>query len=237
MSGEINWKMKYTELKYKYMSAVDMAFRLGVEEGMKQGQLDSANQQLAQAQEQAAGAAAGGGAPGAGGDPSMGQGAGGQLPGGKMNNNGAPGVPDTGGVDKSGAASVQPNPVSENPAGSELDQHIAKLESMIAKSEQFDINDLKGTINDLKSLQKSHKEQLELRKSQMAISGIAKAMHKPQYKFGVQASHNLNATAKSAANMQHEIVSDVFKKWEEEEKKASKDILSTLNIEGIVKGE
>ena len=243
MSGEINWKMKYTELKSKYMNAVDMAYRLGVEEGLKQGQLDSANQQLAEASAQQQDQAAGGG------DPGMGGGAGGQLPGGKQNNNSAPGTPDQGaGNDKSGAASVQPTPTggqpavapmkeSEHPEGTELDQHIAKLESMIAKSEDLDINDLKGAINDLKSLQKSQKEQLELKKSQMAISGIAKAMHKPQFKFGVQANHNLSTTAKSAATMQHEIVQDVFKKWEAEEKNASKDILSTLKIEGIIKGE
>jgi hypothetical protein len=237
MSGEINWKSKYQELKSKYMNAVDMAFRLGVEEGLKQGQLDSANQQLAQASAQQQDQAAGGGAPG-GGDPSAGGGAGGQLPGGKQNNNSAPGTPDQGGGnDKSGAASVQPQPVSANPEGSELDQHIAKLESMISKSEDLDITVLKGAINDLKSLQKSQKEQLELAKSQMAISAISKAMHKPQFKFGVQASHNLSSTAKAAATMQQEIVQDVFKKWEAEEKKASKDILSTISLEGIIKGE
>ena len=233
MSGEINWKMKYNELKSKYMNAVDMAFRLGVEEGLKQGQLDSANQQLAQASAQQQDQAAGGGAPG--GDPSA---AGGQPPGGKPNNNGAPGVPDQGnGVDKARAPSVQPPPVSANPEGSELDQHIAKLESMIAKSEDLDVNVLKEAINDLKQVQKAQKGQLELQKSQMAISSIAKALHKPQFKFGVQAQHNLSSSAKAAVTMQQEIVQDVFKKWEEEEKKAGKDILSTLNIEGIIKGE
>src|ERR1700677_3890259 len=123
MPGEVNYKMKYQELKSKYMKAVDMAFRLGVEEGMKQGQLDNANQQLAQAQEQ--NTAAAGGAPG---DPSQ--------EGGSPNNNGAGGTPDQGtGIDKSGAPSIQPGqpPASENPEGSELDQHISKLESMIAK--------------------------------------------------------------------------------------------------------
>jgi hypothetical protein len=230
MSGEINYKMKYQELKSKYMNAVDMAFRLGVEEGLKQGQLDSANQQLAQASAQQQDQAAGGAAPG--GDPA----AGGQPPGGKPNNNGAPGVPDQGnGVDKAGAPSVQPPPVSENPEGSELDQHIAKLESMIAKSEDLDITDLKETINSIRELQKSQKEQLELRKSQMAISGIAKALHKPQFKFGVQAQHNLSSSAKAAVTMQQEIVQDVFKKWEEEEKNAGKNILSVLNIEGVTK--
>ena len=243
MSGEVNWRMKYQELKSKYMNAVDMAFRLGVEEGLKQGQLDSAQQQLAQAQEQAAGAMAGG----PGGDPAAGGGAGGQLPGGKVNNNGAPGTPDQGeGNDKSGAASVQPGAApapmaeSEHPEGSELDQHIATLEGMLKKNEgdeKFDAESIEKSISGLKKLKFDMHQRSELKKSHAAISNIAKAMHKPQFKFGVQANHNLSTTAKAAATMQHEIVQDVFKKWEEEEKKASKDILSTLNIEGIVKGK
>lgn len=242
MSGEINWKQKYNELKSKYMNAVDMAFRLGVEEGLKQGQLDSANQQLATAQAQQQDAAAAG-APG--GDPA-----------GKPNNNGQPGTPDQGGApDKSGAASVQPPPVegaapagaapmqdSEHPDGSELDQHIATLEGMLKKAEDqgfdgIDFNSIQDSISGLKKMQRELHQKSELKKSQMAISNIAKAMHKPQFKFGVQAQHNLSSSAKAAVTMQQEIVQDVFKKWEEEEKKAGKDILSTLNIEGIVKGE
>ena len=237
MSGEINWKMKYNELKSKYMNAVDMAFRLGVEEGLKQGQLDSANQQLAQAQSQV-----------------QAQGAPGADPAGKPNNNGASGTPDQGAAapDKSGAPSVQPPPVegaspaggapmkeSEHPDGSELDQHIATLEGMLKKHETdegFDASALSAEIGKLRKFQSELKLQSELKKSQMAISGIAKALHMPQFKFGVQAQHNLSSSAKAAVTMQQEIVQDVFKKWEEEEKKAGKDILSTLNIEGIVKG-
>jgi hypothetical protein len=235
MPGEINWRMKYQELKSKYMNAVDMAFRLGVEEGLKQGALDSANQQLAQsaAEDQGAG---GGDAPGA-------------EDGGKTNNNGAPGTPNQGsaGADKSGAPSVQPNEVeaapaapmaeSEHPDGSELDQHIATLEGMLKKTEELDADDLKKAVADLKSLQKSYKEKNDLRKSAMAIPRIARAMHKPQFKFGVQAQHNLTSTAKAAVNMQHEIVNHVLQKWEEEEGKAGKDILSTLGIDGLVKRE
>lgn len=238
MSGEINYKMKYNELKSKYMNAVDMAFRLGVEEGMKQGQLDSANQQLAQAQSQVQAQ----GSPGA--DPA----------GGKPNNNGAGGVPSQGAAvpDKSGAPSIQPAPVegaspagaapmqeSEHPDGSELDQHIATLEGMLHKHETdegFDVNALSSEIEKLRKMQVDLRLKSELRKSQMAISGIAKALHKPQFKFGVQAQHNLSSSAKAAVTMQQEIVQDVFKKWEQEENKVGKDILSTLNLEGIVKG-
>lgn len=50
--AEINWKSKYTELKAKYMSAVDAAFRIGMEQGMQQAQVQQAQDQAAQAQAQ-----------------------------------------------------------------------------------------------------------------------------------------------------------------------------------------
>lgn len=232
MSGEINWKQKYIELKSKYRNSVDMAFRLGIEEGMKQGQLDNANQQLQQANADKQNAMGGGEQPG------------------KPNNNGAPGTPDQGEApDKSGAPSIQPGAVepvqpagtspmadSEHPQGSELDQHIAKLEGMLSKSE-VPMEDLKKSLEELRVMSENMKMNHELRKSAMAIPAIAKALHKPEFKFGVTAQHNLSSTAKAAVTMQHQIVSDVMEKWEAEEKKAGKDILSTLGIEGLVKKE
>lgn len=237
MPGEVNYKQKYMELRAKYMNAVDVAFRLGFEEGGKQSQLDNANQQVQQAQAEKQAMA--GAAPG-------------QPP--AENNNGAPGTPDQGsGADKSGAPSIQPAPVdpakpapaagpggpapmkeSENPEGSELDQHIAKLESMIQKSED-PAADLKKSLDELKELSKNIKYQAELKKSAEAIPAIAKALHKPQFKFGVQAAHNLNSTAKSAVSMHHNIVKNIMEKWEKEESKAGKDILSALNVEGVTK--
>ncbi len=47
MSGEVNWKLKYQELKSKYISSIDLAWRLGYEEGSKSAQQDQAQQQLA----------------------------------------------------------------------------------------------------------------------------------------------------------------------------------------------
>jgi hypothetical protein len=232
MPGEVNYKQKYQELKSKYMNAVDVAFRLGFEEGSKQSQMDQANQQMqdAAAAQQAPGAA--------GEDPSQ-------------NNNGAPGTPNQGaaGADKSGAPSIQPNPVeavppasptgapmkeSEHPEGSELDQHIAKLEGMLAKSEEPN-EDLKKSLDELKEIRNGMLFREEMKKSTEAISEIAKAMHKPQFKFGVQASHNLNHSAKASVTMQHKIVNNIMEKWEKEEAKGHKDILSALSVEGITK--
>lgn len=230
MAGEINYKQKYQELKAKYMNAVDVAFRLGFEEGAKQSQVDQANQQM---QDQAAAEQAGG-APG-------------QPP--SENNNGAPGTPDQGAApDKSGAPSVQPTPAaagaptaggapmkeSENPAGSELDQHIAELEAMIKKSEEPN-DDLKKSLDQVKAIRANITFREEMKKSQEAIPAIAKALHKPAFKFGVQAAHNLSSTAKSSVSMHHKIVEGIMEKWEKEESKAGKDILSALSVEGVTK--
>jgi hypothetical protein len=61
MSGKVDWKQKYYELRSKYMNAVDTAFRLGHEEGQREAEMASMQQQLAQMEEEAAMAAAGGG--------------------------------------------------------------------------------------------------------------------------------------------------------------------------------
>src|SRR5579863_10316387 len=170
MSADVNYKNKYMELRSKYMNDLDMAFRLGFEQGGQQAQQDQMAQQEQQAQEiQTAAAGAQPGQPGETPSPEQ------------------PGQSETG---------------SEHPEGSELDQHIAKLESMIAKPEGASAQELGKSIEDLKKLTKSWKEQSDLRKSHAAISGIAKALHKPAFKMSKQASINLNDTAKKAVSMQ-----------------------------------
>ncbi|CAM6004806.1 unnamed protein product [Sphagnum balticum] len=183
------------------MNDLDMAFRLGFEQGGQQAQQDQMAQEQAQAQEiQAAAAGAQPGQPG----------------------EGAPGQEQPG---------AEGQPPSEHPEGSELDQHIAKLESMIAKpaSDPKEMGqELGKSLEDLRKLAKSWKDKSDLRKSQAAIAGIAKALHKPAFKLSKQASINLNENAKQAVSMQHKIVSDVMAKMEAEEKRASKDIKAIL---------
>ena len=48
------WKLKYQDLKLKFHDAVDVAFRLGIEQGMQQAQLQEAQQQAQMAAQQAA---------------------------------------------------------------------------------------------------------------------------------------------------------------------------------------
>ncbi len=47
----------------------------------------------------------------------------------------------------------------------------------------------------------------------------------------------MNDNAKRAVTMQHKIVDDVMKKWEEEEMKASKGIHQIIQVEGLTKKE
>lgn len=78
MAGKTDWKQKYYELRSKYLNAIDVAFRLGVEEGQKNQKLMDMETQLQQAQEAQQAAAMGGGMPGE--DPMMGDGSGEELP-------------------------------------------------------------------------------------------------------------------------------------------------------------
>lgn len=209
MSNQVNYKQKYEELKMKYMQDVDTAFRLGFEQGSVQAQQDQMMQQQ-QAQQEAEQAAIG-----------QGQGSEGTPAGAEQQAN------------PNGGQIGDMEPDSENPAGSELDQHIAKLESMVSKSEGSPADILKA-VHDLKQYRV---QAVEMKKSSMAISGIAKALHKPAFKIGKQASHNMNDNAKKAVGMQEKIVSDIMKSWEEEEKNTASKVTKILGVEGLTKSE
>lgn len=51
-NNKVNWKQKYYELRSKYMNAIDTAFRLGVEEGMKNAELENMQMQMQQMEQQ-----------------------------------------------------------------------------------------------------------------------------------------------------------------------------------------
>jgi len=235
--AEINYKKKYFDLRTRYINDLDMAFRLGIEQGAQQEQINQANQQqqqqaeleMAQAQ-----AAAGGGQPGEGGPPGAG---------------GPEGAPKEGGEkppgQESGQESGQMSSSSPDGApaiggGSELDQHISQLESMLGKPagspEEMQSN-IKKALGEIKSLRKAQLQAIELKKSAAAIPAIAKALHRPAFKMSRLASQNLNDNAKKAVTMQEKIVGDIMKKWQEEETKAAKDIVNVLSVEGLTKKE
>lgn len=125
-------------------------------------------------------------------------------------------------------------PISQNPnGGDELGQHIEKLENMIGKSEisTLELGDLKKTLNDIKSLQ----IQMNLTKSMESIKNTKLAKSHQPIKFTKKLEANLKEPAKKALSLQQEIVGNIFKKWESDELKASSDIGSILNIEGLTK--
>lgn len=211
MSAEINYKNKYEDLKNKFMNSVDVAYRLGFADGSKQAQQDAQQQQTVDAQSQQQGQP---GQSSQGGDPGESQNGDSQM-------------------ENSDDAKAMGQ---ENPQGSELDQHIAKLEGMLGKSETSP-EELQKTMNTIKALRKTANDALTLKKSHETISGIAQALHKPVFKMGQQAMHNLDSNAKTAVNMQERIVSDLMKKWNDEETKASKNITAVLGLEGHLSKE
>lgn len=193
MSGQgVDYKVKYLELKQKFMNSVDTAFRLGYEQGAQAASQQQAEQQQQMDHEQTMAS---------------------MQP--------QPGQPQT--------DQETPQPNSANPQGTELDQHIAKLEGMLGQP-NVDKAELQKAIDDLKF-------GLELKKSSEAIPAIARALHKPSFNLGKLAVHNMNDSAKKAVTLQHKIVNDVMKGFAEEESRAKKDIRNILNIEGLTKGE
>jgi len=190
------WELKYKDLKLKFLDAVDVAFRLGFEQGAQNAQVQQAQQAEAAAQQAAM-------QPGQ--DPNA-------APGQEMNS-------------------------PESPDGSELDQHIGQLEGMLGQSQSGSPEQaaMQKSINGLKEFRNNLKKASDLQKSEKAIAAIGKAMN-PKFSLGKAATKNMSEPAKKALNMQEQIVNDVMKSFEEEEKKAAESITKTLNFEQLLKG-
>jgi len=202
----VDYKAKYLDLKTKYQETVDLAWRLGFEQGAQQAQLDQVQQQQQQADQMAQAA---------NGQPQPGQ------PGEEGEQPGVPGQEQPG------------QPQSQNPNGDELDQHISKLEGMLGKSEidSFQLQDLKKTLNDIRSLQ----VQINLSKSMESIKNTKMGKLNKSMSLSPKTQANLPEPAKKALSMQEKIVGDVFAKWAKDESQAATDITSILNIDGITK--
>jgi hypothetical protein len=208
MSNEARYKHKYEQLKAKFMNSVDVAFRLGFEQGALSAQMDAMAQQAQQAQQQAQASqqAAQSGAPGQDGeeeqDPSAAE---------------------------DGSQEEQAQSPQEAQMGSELDKHISELESLLAKGE-LEPEELRKSLDSIKKA----KEAVDLEKNLKAIKKIGKFM-KPHFKLNKIAEHNLPREAKNALSTQEKILEDVMKSWDEAEARASKDIRNILLNEGLVK--
>lgn len=204
MAGRIDYKQKYEELKAKFMSSVDSAWQDGYQHGMADSQTEQA--QMQQQQQDAMNQAA----------------AGAPMP-------GQPGEENDPGMDQNGPADDKPG--SEHPNGSELDQHIEKLESMLGKTElaPLELQDLKKTLSDIRSLQ----VQITLAKSMDSIKNTKLA--KSYLSLSPKNQANLPEPAKKSLSLQEKIVGDILNKWAADESKASKNILSVVSGEGLTK--
>jgi len=193
----VDYRRKYMELRAKFLSSLDMAFRMGYEEGGKDAQIDQA---MAAMQPQI--------------DPETGQPI-----------QGAPGQPG------------QPGQQGPEPMPEEMDQHIAELEQAVQKAEraggdlsksEFDLASIKKALGGIKA----YKEHASLAKSLKSIRQLGALTRSRQ--LGLSAQRNLDHHSKIAVSMQNKIVTDVMKKWEEQESKTTKEIANTLGVEGLL---
>jgi hypothetical protein len=132
MAGKVDWKLKYYELRSKYLNALDVSFRLGHEEGQKMQKMKDLEAQQIQAEEEAMAAAAGA-------DPMMGDPA----------MEGA--IPEEGMEEGMEAA-----PMEEG--GDDLDSSISELESYVKSEEKLDFNTIMKKYHDSPGLEKSEQK-------------------------------------------------------------------------------
>lgn len=150
-----DYKAKYLEVRDKLVEATDVAFRLGYEEGMRDGEMQAQQAQMQAQQEQMAQAEAMMG----GGEMPPGAEGGGEMP---------PGMEEAMAAAEQGEG-APPEAMDEEQAG-ELDAHIQALEEMVAKGEKPSVKDMRGKVEKLSSLRKNQKEAWKKKTSQTLSS-------------------------------------------------------------------
>lgn len=149
--SSVDYKIKYLDLRAKFMKTAERMYRLGKEDGLKEGQLQAQQQQMQQQAEQAA-MAAQGGMPGQ--EPQVDPQTGEPLP---PQEGGMPGqemAPED--MSPEEMAQMQEEQMGEEQA-SELDQRINELEELVAKGEKPKVTDLRKAVMDLSDLRKNQK--------------------------------------------------------------------------------
>jgi hypothetical protein len=209
----IDYKQKFLDIKSKFISSVDTAYRVGYQQGQKDAQLESMQQQMQMQQQQM---------------QQMQQAQASMMGGG----------PEMGG----GGEDQQPSPFEqadqfEQAQGqeqmdrgvSELEAGIEELRSLLGKSEI----DKQAASSLIEKLNKSIgnilqvRESQELKKNMDSIKQIGKTFKKVE-NLSLSFKANTTKDQKKALSMQKAIVDDIMAKWEKEEKEAEKDILNVL---------
>lgn len=147
----VDYKQKYLMLKSELINATDLAYRLGMEAGLKEGQQQAQAQQLADAQAKEMAMANGG----------------------QVDENGNP--IDDGSQDPNAEFGGDPNQMDDGSgmpdegSGSELDNHINELQGLVQKGAKPSIPELRKKIQDIENLRKSQKNKPRLNNT-MSVS-------------------------------------------------------------------
>lgn len=179
MNNKVDYKKKYLDLRSKFVSSLDVAYRLGYEQATKDATVQQAQMQMQQAQMQMQQAA-------------QQQGMIGQQMGGSPEEMAA--------AQDQELQEGQDQQPSED--GNEVDQYIAQIEDLVNKTE--------NVPEDLKK----------------ALQGIKAVKTKPNFSFSYK--HNLPEQQKKVLTKQEEIVENLMKKWDEEAKNVTNDIIKTI---------
>lgn len=163
------WKVKYQDLKQKFLSATDVAYRLGYEQGSKETQMEMQAQQMQQQMEQQMAMQQqmqqGGGMPpvdeqGNPIDPSQMSPEEQQM----LAEQQQGGMPMEEGDGEGAAPEINPE------VSAQLDEKIAELESLVAKGESRpSVKEIRKTLGEIKDLRKSQHEKAQ-KKAQKTIS-------------------------------------------------------------------
>jgi len=147
MAG-VDYKIKYLDLRSKFMKTAERMYRLGKEDGLKEGQMQAQQQQMQQQAEMEAMQAQAG----MGGEPQIDP------------QTGEP-IPPQEGMDPGMEEAMSPDEMAQmqeegmdQEQGSELDQRINELESLVAKGEKPKVTDLRKAVIELAELRKSQKQ-------------------------------------------------------------------------------
>lgn len=148
MAG-VDYKIKYLDLRSKFMKTAERMYRLGKEDGLKEGQMQAQQQQMQQQAEMEAMQAQ---QAGMGGEPQIDPETGEPMP---PQEGMEPGMQEAMGPEE--MAQMQEEGMDQE-QGSELDQRINELESLVAKGEKPKVTDLRKAVIELAELRKSQKQ-------------------------------------------------------------------------------
>lgn len=200
------------------LESLDVAFRLGYEQGAmaaQQQQMQDQQQQVAEQQAAEAQGAANGGMPG------------------QEGQEGAPGQDDGARIQDDSRGVGQQAQGADGMGSSELDSHINELEGVMAKTEYG--SDAWEALNKSIFNLKSIKIDVDLKKNEKLIKSVSQNLKKKQLNLNPRASHNLAEKSKKALSMQHSIVNGLMDTWEKEEKGLPTDIAAILRSESLTK--